>query len=43
MTRDQVIRTVAAAVGPGHSVDLRDYDYLILVDMYKVSFLVILG
>ncbi|KAB2576223.1 Thump domain-containing protein [Lasiodiplodia theobromae] len=35
LTRDQVIKTVAAAVGPGHSVDLKDYDLLILVDVYK--------
>lgn len=39
LTRDQVIKTVAAAVGPGHSVDLKDYDLLILVDVYKASFL----
>ncbi|KAL0259955.1 hypothetical protein SLS55_005698 [Diplodia seriata] len=32
---DQVIKTVAGAVGPGHSVDLKDYDLLILVDVYK--------
>ncbi|OJD34647.1 thump domain-containing protein [Diplodia corticola] len=35
VTRDQVIKTVASAVGPGHSVDLKDYDLLILVDVYK--------
>lgn len=35
MTRDQVIKTVAAAVGPGHKVDLKEYDLLILVDIYK--------
>ncbi|OMP85956.1 hypothetical protein BK809_0002168, partial [Diplodia seriata] len=35
LTRDQVIKTVAGAVGPGHSVDLKDYDLLILVDVYK--------
>ncbi|KAH7039061.1 hypothetical protein B0J12DRAFT_246049 [Macrophomina phaseolina] len=35
VTRDQVIKTVAAAVGPGHSVDLKNYDLLILVDVYK--------
>ncbi|KAF2144613.1 uncharacterized protein K452DRAFT_284936 [Aplosporella prunicola CBS 121167] len=35
MTRDQVIKSIAAAVGPGHSVDLKDYDLLILVDIYK--------
>jgi len=34
--RDQVIKTVAAAVGPGHKVDLSGYDLLILVEIYKV-------
>lgn len=37
MTRDTIIRTVAAAVGQGHSVDLKNYDLLILVDIYKAS------
>ena len=36
LSRDAVIQRVAAAVGPGHSVDLQDYDALILVDLYKV-------
>ncbi|KAK8155546.1 hypothetical protein BC567DRAFT_38674 [Phyllosticta citribraziliensis] len=35
LSRDTIIRTVAAAVGPGHSVDLKNYDLLILVDIYK--------
>ncbi len=35
-TRDEVIKSVAAAVGPGHTVDLRGYDLLILVEIYKV-------
>ncbi|KAF2278414.1 uncharacterized protein EI97DRAFT_449069 [Westerdykella ornata] len=34
-TRDNVIKTVAAAVGPGHKVDLSGYDLLILVEIYK--------
>ncbi|KAF2743655.1 hypothetical protein M011DRAFT_374867, partial [Sporormia fimetaria CBS 119925] len=34
-TRDYVIKTVAAAVGPGHKVDLSAYDHLILVEIYK--------
>ncbi|KAF2122426.1 hypothetical protein BDV96DRAFT_461051, partial [Lophiotrema nucula] len=34
-TRDQVIKSVAAAVGPGHTVDLSGYDLLILVEIYK--------
>lgn len=35
-TRDQIIKTVAAAVGPGHKVDLHGYDHLILVEIYQV-------
>lgn len=35
LTREGVIRKVAAAVGPGHKVDLKDYDLLILVEIYK--------
>lgn len=31
-----VIKKVAAAVGPGHKVDLKSYDLLILVEIYKV-------
>lgn len=37
LTRDEVIRTVAAVVGPGHKVDLQGYDVLILVEIYKAS------
>ena len=37
LTRDGVIKSVAAAVGPGHKVDLHGYDLLILVEIYKVS------
>ncbi|OAK99931.1 THUMP domain-containing protein [Phaeosphaeriaceae sp. SRC1lsM3a] len=35
LTRDEVIRTVASIVGPGHKVDLQAYDLLILVEIYK--------
>jgi DNA-binding Lrp family transcriptional regulator len=38
LTRDGVIKTVAAIVGPGHKVDLHGYDLLILVEIYKVRF-----
>ena len=31
-----MINLVAAAVGPGHRVDLKHYDVLILVDIFKV-------
>jgi hypothetical protein len=34
--RDDVIKTVAAAVGPGHKVDLHGYDSLIFVEIYQV-------
>jgi hypothetical protein len=37
LTREEVIKTVAAMVGPGHKVDLGGYDLLILVEIYKVS------
>ncbi|CAA9965887.1 THUMP domain containing protein [Pyrenophora teres f. maculata] len=33
--RDNVIRTIAALVGPNHKVDLKGYDVLILVEIYK--------
>ncbi|KAH6859986.1 hypothetical protein AA0119_g12058 [Alternaria tenuissima] len=33
--RDGVINTIAAAVGPGHKVDLKNYDLLVLVEIYK--------
>ena len=33
--RDEVIQTVAKAVGPPHTVDLKHYDLLILVDVYR--------
>jgi tRNA acetyltransferase TAN1 len=36
LTRDVVIRSVASIVGPGHQVDLKGYDLLILVEIYKV-------
>ncbi|KAI9784418.1 MAG: hypothetical protein M1816_000842 [Peltula sp. TS41687] len=35
LSRQYVIDRVAATVGPGHSVDLKNYDLLILVDIYK--------
>lgn len=34
-TRDDLIRKVAAAVGPGHKVDLHGYDLLIVVEIYQ--------
>jgi tRNA acetyltransferase TAN1 len=35
--RDEVIKTVADAVGPEHPVDLKNYDLMILVDVVQVS------
>ena len=35
LNRDTVIKTVATAVGHDHSVDLTNYDLLILVDVYR--------
>jgi tRNA acetyltransferase TAN1 len=35
LTRDLVIQLVAQAVGPGHKVDLKQFDVLILVEVYK--------
>lgn len=36
LTRDSVIKLVASLVGRNHQVDLKDYDLLILVELYKV-------
>lgn len=36
--RDTVIKTVADIVGPEHSVDLKNYDLIILVDVIQVRF-----
>lgn len=33
-----MIKQVASAVGPGHQVDLKNYDLLILVELYKVQY-----
>lgn len=37
MKRDDIIKQIARAVGGNHRVDLKGYDRLILVDVYKVS------
>jgi tRNA acetyltransferase TAN1 len=36
LSRDSVIKQVASIVGPVHQVDLKSYDLLILVEIYKV-------
>lgn len=36
LKRDTVIKQVASIVGPGHSVDLKNPDLTILVDIVKV-------
>ncbi|KAL2222932.1 THUMP domain protein [Thermoascus aurantiacus ATCC 26904] len=33
--RDDIIKTIADVVGPGHSVDLKHYDLIILVDVVQ--------
>jgi tRNA acetyltransferase TAN1 len=38
LSRDAVIKQVAAAVGPDHQVDLKAYDLLILIEIYQVRF-----
>ena len=37
LKRDDIIRQIARTVGPNHKVDLKAYDRLILVDVYRVS------
>lgn len=37
LTRDSIIKQVASIVGPGHEVNLRDYELLIVVEVYQVS------
>lgn len=36
LTRDAVIKQVASIVGPGHQVDLNNYELLIVVEVYQV-------
>ncbi|KAI5855267.1 hypothetical protein BZA05DRAFT_391059 [Tricharina praecox] len=35
LKRDEIIRTIASCVGPSHTVDLKNPDLLILVELYK--------
>ena len=37
LTRDGIIKQVASLVGPGHEVNLKDYDLLVVVEVFKVS------
>ena len=37
LSRDKIIQQVARIVGPDHTVDLKNYDLLIIVEAYKVS------
>lgn len=39
LNRDQVIKLVADIVGPKHKVDIKNHDVLILVDIYKASYI----
>ncbi|KAK5159200.1 hypothetical protein LTS14_002342 [Recurvomyces mirabilis] len=35
LSRDSIIKQIASLVGQGHEVDLKDYDLLIIVEVYK--------
>ncbi|KAF2166214.1 hypothetical protein M409DRAFT_66703 [Zasmidium cellare ATCC 36951] len=35
LTRDSVIKQVASIVGPGHQVDLKNYELLVVVEVYQ--------
>lgn len=37
LTRDGVIKQLAEVVGPAHKVDLKHYDLLVIVEIYRVS------
>jgi len=37
--REEIIHTVAKVVGPGHIVDLKNYDLLILVEVLRVKYI----
>lgn len=37
LKREAVIDQIASLVGPAHTVDLKHYDLLILVETYKVN------
>lgn len=37
LSRDSVIKQVASLVGPGHQVDLKNYELLVVVEVYQVS------
>lgn len=43
LTRDGVIKQLADVVGPAHKVDLKHYDLLILVEIYRVSGITVLA
>lgn len=37
LTRDSIIKQVASLVGEGHKVDLKNYELLIIVEVYQVG------
>lgn len=39
LKRDAIIKTIAGLVGQPHRVDLKNYDLLITVEIYKVGIL----
>jgi tRNA acetyltransferase TAN1 len=43
MKRDAIIKTIAGLVGQPHKVDLKNYDLLIMVEIYQVGILQAIG
>jgi tRNA acetyltransferase TAN1 len=43
MKRDAIIKTIAGLVGQPHKVDLKNYDLLIMVEIYQVGILHAIG
>lgn len=39
MKRDAIIKTIAGLVGQPHKVDLKNYDLLVIVEIYQVGIL----
>lgn len=37
LTRDGVIKQLASIIGPGHEVNLKNYDLLVVVEIFKVG------
>ena len=37
LTRDSVVKQLASIIGPGHEVDLKNYELLVVVEIFKVG------